>query len=372
MNKIKKLLVGVVLGLVLTCVACTTMLSLNKISTSTSSYYSLCDFDFIIPSPWYSQVKEIKNKNFVSSIVPYFVMKKKITGNGKSSDVNLFFIEQSYGLQNTAYSNPLLSEGESISSTTIVIDERTKNSLQLNIGDVISFSIGNSSFDYKVSGVSYDNKFSNYPTGIVYYEGKIKSGIEKTIENLAYSGAYVKASDISEAESYFIKDYRAMGKVGEPSWYDSMAAYNFMKESIENQSVAKEIINISQLKTIENANLAGKKKGNALILLITVGIVSISYIIIWLFYVISAAKGYRERIKAGAKQSSIVFEYILGELTTVIIFSAGIYLIKGLDENLLVTVSLVIALVVSFIIVSSFTKKLIYRKKKTNVKDCDK
>ena len=121
MNKIKKLLVGVVLGLVLTCVACTTMSSLNKISTSTSSYYSLCDFDFIIPSPWYSQVKEIKNKNFVSSIVPYFVMKKKITGNGKSSDVNLFFIEQSYGLQNTAYSNPLLSEGESISSTTAEI-----------------------------------------------------------------------------------------------------------------------------------------------------------------------------------------------------------------------------------------------------------
>lgn len=372
MNKIKKLLVGVVLGLVLTCVACTTMSSLNKISTSTSSYYSLCDFDFIIPSPWYSQVKEIKNKNFVSSIVPYFVMKKKITGNGKSSDVNLFFIEQSYGLQNTAYSNPLLSEGESISSTTIVIDERTKKSLQLNIGDVISFSIGNSSFDYKVSGVAYDNKFSNYPTAVVYYEGKIKSEIEKNIENLAYSGAYVRASDISEAESYFIKDYRAMGKVGEPSWYDSMAAYNFMKESIENQSVAKEIINISQLRTIENANLEGKKKSNAHILLITVGIVSISYLIIWLFYVISAAKGYRERIKAGAKQSSIVFEYILGELTTVIIFSVTIYLIKGLNENLLITVSLIIALVVSFIIASGFTKKLIYRKKKTNVKECNK
>ena len=69
---------------------------------------------------------------------------------------------------------------------------------------------------------------------------------------------------------------------------------------------------------------------------------------------------------------SIVFEYILGELTTVIIFSVTIYLIKGLNENLLITVSLIIALVVSFIIASGFTKKLIYRKKKTNVKECNK
>ena len=273
MNKIKKILVGVVLGIALTCVACTTMSLANKISTSTSSYYSLCDFDFIIPSPWYAQVKDLKEKDFVSSIVPYFVMKKKITANGKTSDVNIFFIEQFYGLQNTAYSNSLLSEGNSITSTTIVIDERTKNSLQLKIGDAVSFSIGNSTFDYKVSGISYDNKFSNYPTAIIYYDGKIKSEIEKTIENLAYSGAYVKASDISKAESYFIKDYRAMGKVGEPSWYDSMEAYSFMKESIENQSLAKEVINISQLRTIENANLVDKKKDNALILLITVVIV---------------------------------------------------------------------------------------------------
>lgn len=364
MNKIKNLLIGATLGIVLTCVTCTTMSSVNKIPTSISSYYSLCDFDFIIPSPWYSQIKDIKNKDFVSSIVPYFVMKKRLTGNGKSSDVNLFFIEQSYGLQNTAYSNSLLFEGNTMSATTIVIDESTKKSLQLNIGDVISFSIGNSSFDYKVSGVSYDNKFSNYPTAIVYYEGKIKSEIEKTIENLAYSGAYVKASDISKAESYFIKDYRAMGKVGEPFWYDSMEAYSFMKESIENQSLAKEVINISQLRTIENANLVDKKKDNALILLITVVIVSISYIIVWLFYIIFAAKVYRERIKAGAKQSSIVCEYILGELTTVIIFFAGLYLIKSLDENILISVSLIIALLFSFIIVSFFTKKLIYRKKR--------
>lgn len=367
MRKIWKFFFGIILGLILTCVACTTMSSINSVSTVKSSYFELCDFDFIIPNPWYTQVNEIKNKDFVDNIVPYYVTKKKLNGNSKICDINLFMIEPSYGLENTAYSESLVCEGNLPLNDRIMVDSRTKNVLGINVGDEVSVQIGKSIFKYIVSGIVYDNKFSNYPTAIISYDGNVRKEIENSIENLAYSGAYIKASNISLAENYFTKEYRAMGKVGDRSWYETEDSFEFMKESIEKQSVSKEIINVYQLRAAEQSNIVEKKKSNLVALLLTMVIVFLGNIVIWFLYLLFSSKTYRERIKAGTKQSSIVFEFIFGEFFTFITLSVCIYLLKAKTDFSSV-VSIVVSSIFSFILIAFISYKTINRKRKTTSK----
>ncbi len=367
MHKLVKIVAGIVFGLVLTGIVCTIISSVgdSKQTALKSSYYDACGFDFIIPTPWYTQIQDIQDKDFVSSIVPYYMTKRTASGNGEACDMYLFLIEKSYGLDNTAYADSLLVEGTTLSDGTIVIDERTKQKLQANVGDTVTLLIGETTFTFKVSGVVRDNVFSSYPTAAIYYDRDVKREIEASSVNLAYSAAYVKASDISAAESYFTRDYRGMGKVGERSWYESDDAYNFMKSSIENQSIALEITNVSQLRAAEKANANEKKKSESQVRTTALLILAVVNLLFWLLYVIFTSKSYRERIKAGTKQQSVVSEFVLGELFTLLVFSACMYLLKW-QENRLGIIPYVFAVLVSFILSVLLTNRIIYRKRRTS------
>lgn len=363
MRKIGKMFIGILLGAVLAYVTCSAISSGSKKSVSKVSYYDTCDFDFIIPKPWYKQIPEIQDKDFVSSVVPFYVTKRKISGKENSCDVNLFMIEKYYGLNNTAYDDSLFIEGNGLFDGTVVIDERTKKSLNMNVGDDVSISIGDSTFKFKISGICRDNIFSNYPSSVIYYDGAVKREVESFIENLAYTGAYVKTSDVSAAENYFTRDYRAMGNVGDRSWYETDDSYNFMKASIEKQNVAKEVVNVAQLRVSEKSNVAERKKSESKVMFISFLIIFLGNFIFWLLYVLFSSKGYRERIKAGATQVSVVTEFILGEICTLIAFSACLYLLKG-KENLIPVVPYMIVMLVSFILALLATSKIIWRKRR--------
>lgn len=367
MHKIRKIGIGILLGIAFTYIACMMMSAAgnSRQSVSKSSYYDACDFDFIIPKPWYTQIQEIQDKDFVLNIIPYYVITRNALSNGNACDIHLFLIEKSYGLDNTAYADSLLVEGTTLSDGTIVIDERTKQKLQANVGDTVTLSIGETTFTFKVAGVSRDNILFNYPTSVIYYDEAVKREIEASSVNLAYSAAYVKASDISAAESYFTRDYRAMGKVGERSWYESDDAYNFMKSSIGNQSFAREVINVSQLRAAEKANANEKKKSETQVRTIALLILAVVNQLFWLLYVLLTSKSYRERIKAGTKQQSVVSEFVLGELFTLLVFSACMYFLKW-QENRLNVILYMLALLVSFVFSVLLTNRIVYRKRRTS------
>lgn len=365
MHKIGKIGFGILIGIICTMFVCI-MMSVagnSRQSASKNSYYDACDFDFIIPKPWYTQIQEIQDKDFVLNIVPYYMITNKVLGNGNACDVQLFMIEKSYGMNNTAYADSLLVEGTTLSDGTIVIDERTRKNLHVNVGDDVSLTIGETTFTLKVSGVSRDNILFNYPTSAICYDDAVKREIEASSINLSYSAAYVKASDISAAESYFTREYRAMGKVGERSWYESDDAYNFMKTSIENQSFAREVINVSQLRAAEKANASEKKKNEAQVRLVTLILLAGGNLLFWLLYVLLSSKGYRERIKAGTTQKSVVSEFVLGEAFTLIAFAVCMYLLKWQEEGTGV-IPYAAALFVSFVIVVLLTNKIVCRKKR--------
>lgn len=219
----------------------------DEVASISDDYYERCNFDFIIPKPWYTQISEIKNMNFVDGIVPYFITEKKLTAKGRSIKVDLYIVEKDADFGITPYSPTLLSIGRLPDDTGIVIDEKTKRQLEVGVGDSVKISFQDGDIPFTISGISQENKFSIYPTAIVLYTGKIKD-IVSSIENLSYTGAFVSVNDIEAGKTYFYEKYRAMGKVGEQSWYNDAESYEFMKKSIEGLSVEKEVISVDDLR----------------------------------------------------------------------------------------------------------------------------
>ena len=260
-NKIKKMKrSGAIRNTVLLCIATlaisgaafvywTSCKTTDDVASISDDYYERCNFDFIIPKPWYTQISEIKNMKFVDGIVPYFITEKKLTTKGRSIKVDLYIVEKDADFGMTPYSSALLTTGRIPDGTGIVIDEKTKRQLEVGVGDSVQISFQDGDIPFTISGISQTNKFSIYPTAVVLYTGKIKDTVS-SIENLSYTGAFVRVNDTEAGKKYFYEKYRALGKVGERSWYNDDESYEFMKKSIEGLSVEKEITNIDDLRQI--------------------------------------------------------------------------------------------------------------------------
>lgn len=364
---VKKVIIGIVLGVVILFISINLTMNgenvgAGKTDFDPSNYYSVIDFDFIIPKPWYSQIPEIKNMGFVEDVVPFYLINKSLSTKSKSSNIDIYIIERNANVDITPFSQSLTINGKMISEGNIVLDEQAKDILEASVGDEISMSLENSLIKLKTSGIVQKNQFATRPTAVIYYTGNVKSSLENSIANLAYSGAYVKARDISAAENYFNTTYRAMGKVGERSWYKDDSSYEYMKNSIQGTNVSKEITNVAQIRANAISSYKeAKKVGNINLVYATISVFILNFLT-WFIIVIGSSKQYRERIKLGTKISAIIKEFVIGEILTTVIFVVGISLLRaviGMNTMMI----LMFAIITSCIILLVVTNKIISRKK---------
>lgn len=357
-----KLILGFLLGLVL---SATSVIGINQVSTTSEKprYYENCYFDFIIPKPWYTQISEIKNMPIIDDITPYYVTGRTVDSNGKNINADIFLLENNSNVDITAFGQTLLLSGNSsIKSDEIILDENLAHNLSVKEGDVVVISFGGNKINYTVKGITQENRFSTRPTAAILFTGIVKKEIESAVEQLSYSAAFIKANNISEAESYFNSKYAALGKVGERSWYKDEESYFYMKESIQKTSVAKEITNIAQLKANSTSEFKEDTNRGVKHLIIIVFLIFIINILIWLINLGISAKQYRNDIRLGEKVNTVIKKFFAGQILSVIIFTAIIFLFRKNFSDLQF-VSLIIAEVISVVIILLITSRNINRAK---------
>lgn len=355
-----KVILGIFLGVILGGVVFF-LNSINPYSEATPNYYENCNFDFIIPKPWYIQIPELKKMNIIEDVTPYYVTGRKLSYNGKTLDIDLFLFEPDSNIDITAFGTSLIKDGDSkLSGENIILDERAATNLGVKEGDKVSVTFGDKILKLDVTGIVYQNKFSTRPTAATLFMGHIKSEIEKSVEQLAYSSAYVSAVNLSEAENYFNNKYVAMGKVGKRSWYENDDSYEYMKKSIQNTSVAKEITNVSQLKANSTSDYTEATNREILNVLISVIIILVLTIAVWLFNISLSSQTFRNDIRLGTKVSSVINKFVAGEFITVLIFIVFIIFLKKLYSPIQFY-SFIVTGVISFIIIFIVTRKKINR-----------
>ncbi len=339
--------------------------TLEKDSSKTTDYYSLCNFDFIIPSPWYTQIKELKELKFVNEVIPYYITKKTVSlekSADKSTDIDLYLFDEGSDLSVTAYASELLIEGNKLQENGIVIDENSAMNLgNVSVGDKVSFLLNGEKIELSVNGIVRSDKNLLYPTAAVYFSGKVKSIIESSFKKLSYSGAFVKVNDTSSGEDYFNKKYRAMGKVGDRSWYNDDATYERVKSSIESSSAALEVRNIADERSNSVSKTSEAKSSNQKKLLIIVAIVFFGNLLAWIINILVSQKEFRQRIKHGKKIGSIKMEFKLGSLFACILFCAAVYIFREMTAFKWIT-CIIAADVLSTLIVCLISDKVVDRK----------
>lgn len=357
----KKIFIGFISGVFLF-LSTFLILSTAKQIENETDYYNKIDFDFIIPKPWYSQISEIENMNFVSSIVPYYMTSRNVSVNGSSYKLDFYILEKNSDLTKTPYTPKLLINGKIPSNNEALIDKNTQNILNAQIGDEIQVSFGKELCKFIISGIVQPNNFASNPTVMVYYDGEVKKGIESSIENLSYSGAYLDAIDISIAEKYLNNEYRAKGKIGDKSWYENDEAYEYMKASIESMSVSKEITNIASIKANSLSKYEENVKHNVSLLFISIGVDFSLFILIWFIYLFISSKTYNELIKNGKKTTKqIVSSFRFGAFTT-LLFDAFLLLLVKNKIGVISFIVLTSTSLLGFICVFIFTKGIVEKK----------
>lgn len=368
----KNIIMGLMVGFLLSIIGYFFLCRLQETDYDVN-YYGKVDFDFIIPSPWFNQISEIENKPFVADITPYYLTDREICSKHNNSEIYIYLIEENANLGITPFSEKFIIDGTALRQNGIVIDESVKNLLNVSVGDVLSIHIGSKVFEVEVNGVVQSNRFASKLSTAIYLSNEIKLAYEQNVRHAVYSAAFVKASDIVEAEHYFNEDYRAMGKAGDRSWYNDDDTYDFARNSIMEIPVGKEVTNIAQIKANAISNTDTAQKANIRILIYACLFVFVVNIIVWIAKIFAQLKTIREnRIrKKGEDVKKIVDEFKFGEIVTFIIFVLSFVLLKNIATNIQL-VALAIFELLSLIVVISLTNKIFNRNKNTANREINK
>lgn len=354
-----KIFIGLISGVIIYLITFIVLKGTNNVKNE-SSYYDKIAFDFIVPKPWYTQIAELEQMDFISTVTPYYMTNKTASLNGHNYNIDFYIVENGANLHNTPYTPFLLIKGNLPTENELLIDEKTAMITNGAIGDTINVIIGDENIKLKISGFVHTNKFAAHPTALMYYTNLVKKAIEAKIDHFSYSGAYIEVNNLAAAENYFNNVYRAKGKIGERGWYKDDNAYNYMKKSIESANVAKEITNVSLLKANSNSKFQEAAKSNIQILFLAIIIQIIIYSLIWILFLYFSSKTYRKRINNGEKESIIIIEFRIGEIFSAILNCLLLFLTKELLGNTSAYCLIVISIVcVLFMII--YTDKTIKR-----------
>lgn len=363
MKYFSKLFLGIITGGILALVACSSLSSIPTTATVIENYYDKIGVDFIIPSPWYTQIKELREMRFIDTVTPYYVHKKKISSPTTTMEINLFSFEIGDNLLNSAFSENILIKGSKLNKDGILLDERTATILDVDINEKVTIGFGSKKITYTVTGIIEDNRFSTRPSACIYINEIVIDYYKSENPNLAYAHAYIKANNLSETENFLLTEYRAMGKVGNRTWYDSDSEYFFMKESIEKESVWREVIDVNKLRAKENFQVEEKKKSDINAIIVSLCILHVGFPLVWIFIIVIMSSSIHKRIRNNTSLKKIIKEYYFGEIVSFIVFDSLLFLLLGKEVSLKYLISTGIAFL-SILLTIGFSKRILSKKAK--------
>lgn len=209
---------------------------------NSQSVYKNTSIDFIAPEPSFEQINELSGSNGIDKVFPFFLTKTAVNAGGKSRTTTVLLSDRFENVDITMYNGKrLIKKSDSDFDNPILVDWQFCKDTSTDIGDTISFSIGDTTAEYKIYAV--------YETNTIYENGAIlvqlstaqKEAIVQKSQNNGYSGMYISASDYNTCQAYLTKDYRPMGRLKDRDRFDSDEQYQVHSDAIMESGYANEI-----------------------------------------------------------------------------------------------------------------------------------
>lgn len=328
-----------------------------------SSVYENSQIDFDIPAPTKEQLNEIKELDFVDDAFGYYYTESNVKlENGKNVKTKLLFSDMMDSIGFTMYNDLRLISKTDAAVNPIYIDYAFSSANSIKLGDKISFS----NIDFDVSRIYETNSYFGSAL-MAPLSGSQKDLIESNSKS--YSGAFLKANDLSKADSY-LRDYKPRGRLKDRSDFSSDEEYQTHFNSWNNANYYNEITSFEA----KRDSLKTKNEAN-----IYVGLLISALLTIAVFIVLSFRK--RERLyfskkenKAGVKSYyiiSIAFDFLsFGIVFSCLPLIAKMTILNYIPETYAVS-HVIAGLISAFVVVLIeslysliFVKKAIYAGKK--------
>ncbi|MGN0594661.1 MAG: hypothetical protein ACI4I6_05845 [Hominimerdicola sp.] len=209
---------------------------------NSQSVYKNTDIDFIAPEPSFEQISELPGNNGIDKVFPFFLTKTDVNAGGKSMATTVLLSDRFENIDITMYNRKrLIKKSDSDFANPILVDWQFCKDTSTDIGDTVSFSIGDTTVEYKIYAI--------YETNSIYENGAIlaqisteqKGTIVQNAQNNGYSGMYISASDYNACHAYLTKDYRPMGRLKNRDRFDSDEQYQVHYDAIMESGYANEI-----------------------------------------------------------------------------------------------------------------------------------
>lgn len=275
------MLFGILLGIILGFIAGAILLRLP--SPPNEVYYSIANFDYVIPRPGDSQVNDLRTQSFIEEVIPYYNYSTTIL----EQPINIYLIDGNSNY--TPFGGGYLLEGsDDLTASSIIVDQTVANVFGWKLGDAITLNIEGSSIPFSVIGISRNNGFSQRASMAILFEGMQKSIICSKFNRLSYSGAFVCVNNRSQAESYFTYSYVPEGKIGKLSWYENEELYRYAQDSISSSPVIFEITDVNGLKAEELSSQRAHESNINHLAIVSNSIIASICIIAWilLFFIL--------------------------------------------------------------------------------------
>lgn len=235
--------------------------TINSQIRNSESLYVNSKIDFVIPSPTYNQVEDLKNMDHINNVVGFSYGKISVNINEKNiSQQEILVFNDFTNLENTPYCESRIIEREEEAHEGVFVDYEFAKLYNIKLGDEISLSIRNTKFNYKVSRI--------YETNILYNKGTLVLEMNNVLDSIfnggnikSFSSAYVSSKDYTASRNYFINEYKPLGRLKDKSEFKTDDEYNKYVEEFNKISFALEIQEISNKFAaikIENEQLQNK------------------------------------------------------------------------------------------------------------------
>ena len=244
---------------------------------SSNSLYVNNEIDFQIPNPSVSQLKAIDEEPFVDDAFGYYLTKTKVAG-WKNSDVNLIMSDCMGSLDFTMYNSKTLVSSGATETNYAYIDETAAQALSVSNGDRIKASIANSQVEFTVTRIYEANTLFKEGTVLVDFAGAVKEIYEANASANSYSGAFLKASDVSQCNS-FLGSYIPKGRLKDRFEFDSDEAYETYNNAIKSGNYSNEITNFSELRALATKEISDLQSKRNLMAVIGSVVVGVAYLL---------------------------------------------------------------------------------------------
>lgn len=292
-----------------------------------SYFYKNFNIDFDIPSPSKNQINELRKLDFIEKVIPYYYA--NLTLNyGKNRDSNILFFESLEDIEYIYNDNRVINKVNK-TDNFIYVDYYFIKDSKVKLNDILNTSINGVEIEFYINGIYKEN---------LYYNNGAEASIWKTEylnRNIAYSGAFIKAKDLSLCRNYLSQEYKALGRLKSRDNFDTEESYNIHFKSIISGNYANEITDFN-IKSESDINMI-ESRYISNIFRYALGIILVFIIIILINnYLLSKNKDYfYNRLIMGEKLKNIKNSYFLLFIISLIVsIFSNIVFIKIVSSNI--------------------------------------